>query len=557
MSRTLILLAAAWALAGCTGALGDGAARPMGTPGVTPRPGPIPASICDAEIQPGTSPFRRLTRDEYDATLEDLLGDTTHPASAFPPDEDGLGFDVGATVSPLLAELYLGAAEDIAVRAVARLDAIDPCDVAREGEEGCARAFATRVGRRAYRTALDAELVEGLLDVYRVGRTEGDHRNGMRLMITAMITSPFFLYRVELDPPDLAAGADVVPLSMDERATRLSYFLWGSMPDDDLFAAADAGELATAAEIEAQARRMLDASVHPRARLTMERFAMQWLELELEGVSKDPEVYPAWDDELSASMDEETRRFVDHVIFESSGTLDELFTADYTFVDARLAALYGVEMPSGAEWARVSLDPTRRAGLLTHASLLAQHARTNQSSPVFRGRFVRERLLCQSLPPPPEGLVVVPPEPDPSSSTRTRYEEHRSNPACAGCHQLMDPIGFALEHYDGIGRYRDTDEGFDVDARGAITATRADATVDGAVELAHALVESPDVEECLTSQLWTFAFRRMVIEADACSIAGARRIFAESGRDIRELLVAIATSDAFLYRRPTTEEVSP
>lgn len=500
--------------------------------------------MCASEIQPGPSSLRRLTRDEYDATIRDLLGDDSHPAASFPRDEDGLGYEVGATVSPLLAELYLRAAEEIAARAVSeRLDAILPCDPSAIGEEACARRFVVRFGRRTYRRHLEPARVERLMEVYRAGAEGGTFEDGIRVVIGAMLQSPFFLYRVELGAPPAESS---VALTMDERAARLSYFLWGTMPDEALFSAADAGELATPDQVEAHARRMLD---DPRARTTIQRFAAQWLELELDDVVKDDAVHPEWSPELASSMEASALRFVDHVVFESSGTLRELLTARYAFVDARLAPIYGVEAPSEEGLVRVALDREERAGVLTQAALLARHARPAESSPVLRGNLVRERLFCHTLPPPPDALMVEPPEPDPRSSTRARYEAHRSNPACASCHELMDPIGFTFERYDAIGRHRLEDAGAAIDARGSITGTRStDGELEGAVELARALAESPDVSRCFTEQMWQFAFRRTEVPADACSIAEAHAAFTSSGGDVRALLLAIVRTDAFLHR---------
>lgn len=502
-----------------------------------------PEALCEAVIQPGPSALRRLTRDEYDATVRDLLGDDSRPASSFPPDEDGLGFEVGATVSPLLAGRYMRAAEDVAARAVReRLDALVPCDPRASGEEECARAFLARFGRRAYRRPLEAAQLERLMEVYRAGAAEGAFEDGVRLVLTAMLQSPHFLYRVELAP----AGA-AVPLTTHERASRLSYFLWGTMPDEALFDAADRGELATPDEVEAQARRML---ADPRARSRMRRFAAQWLELELGEVTKDEAVHPEWSPELAASMEASALRLVEAVVFESSGTLRELLTARYAFVDGALAPIFGVPAPERPGLWRVPLDPSERAGILTHPAVLSRQARPAESSPVLRGNLVRERLLCHVLPPPPEALMVTAPDPDPSASTRARYEEHRANPACVTCHELMDPIGFALERYDAIGRHRLEDQGFAVDARGEITGTRAsDGPIDGAVELAHALADSPDVQRCFTEQVWAFAFGHTEAPEDACSLEGAHRAFVASGGDVRELLVAIARSDAFLHHR--------
>lgn len=320
------------------------------------------------------------------------------------------------------------------------------------------------------------------------------------------------------------------------------------MPDDALFDAADAGALATVAEIEAQARRMLE---DPRAHRTVERFATLWLELALGDATKDDAAYAEWSPAVVGSLEASTVRFVDHVVFESSGTLRELLSAPYAFVDDRTAPLFGVTAPGSDALVEVALDPRERIGILTHPAVLAQHARSDESSPILRGHFVRERLFCQPLPPPPDDLMVTAPDPDPSLTTRARYEEHGRNPACVTCHELMDPLGFAFERYDGIGRHRTEDHGQAIDARAEILGTReTDAAVDGPIELVRALSESQDVLRCFVEQMWTFAFRRAPAPSDACSLESVTQAFEGSGGDIRELLVAIATSDAFLHADP-------
>ncbi len=504
-------------------------------------------SVCAREVQPGSAALVRLTRDEYDATLRDLLGADVFADAELRPlprDEGGLGFAVGATVSPLVAEIYHRNAEEVAARA-ARSSAWLPCDPSSSPRgEACARDFVVSFGRRAYRRHLSASQIDRVMAVYRAGASAESPANGVRLAITAMLQSPHFLYRVELGDAREGDGASA-PLAADERATRLAYFLWGTMPDAELFAAADAGELATAEGVAAQARRMLE---DPRAAIALERFAVEWLELELSDAVKDEARYPEWSAGLAESADASTRRFVTHVVFESTGTIAELLTAPYAFVDAELAPLYGVAAPADAGMTRVALDPTRRAGLLSQVGVLAQHARNDQSSPVMRGRWVRERLLCQHLPPPPDDVSTMAPAID-GATTRARYEQHGRDVACVGCHELMDPIGFALEHYDAIGRYRERDGEAPIDARGAIVGSRgSDGEVDGAVALARHLAGREETASCFASQMWTYAMRREPSDDDACSLEEVRGRLAASGGDVRELMIAIAQSDAFLHR---------
>jgi hypothetical protein len=528
---------------GCTGLIDDPSA---GGDGVTRSPDSV--SLCGSEIDPGPStPLRRLTRAEYDNTVRDLLGDDTGPAQSFPADEEGGGFDLGATVSPLQFELYMNAAEGVAERAVVeRLESLLPCDPAVVGRDACALELIDSLGTRAYRRPLSSGQRDRLLAVYDLGKTEG-FENGIRLVISAMLQSPAFLYRIEEGSALDSGDGSVVALDGYERASKLSYLLWGTMPDEELFALAATDALATPEAVAEHARRMLD---DPRSREAVGRFISQWLHLDLEGVEKDPELYPQFDDALRASMAASIEAFIDHVMWEQNGSLTELLTADYAFVDERLAAIYGIEGVTGDALVRRDVNTAERLGLLTHPALLSVLSLPNQSSPVERGAFVRQQLFCQHLPPPPEDLVVVPPDPDPSMSTRDRFIAHREDPACAGCHQLMDPIGFGLENYDAIGMYRlEEENGQPVDARGELFETDQDGPFEGGTELSSRLSESEMVRRCVTEQWFRFTFGRTQSAEEECMLDDVYTAFEASDWDIREALIALTRTDAFLYRR--------
>ncbi|WP_438029457.1 DUF1592 domain-containing protein [Sorangium sp. So ce233] len=535
-----VLLATA---AACSGRPGDGATHEP------PR--------C-AEIRPGASPLRRMTRFEYNNTIRDLLGDDSAPADAFVVEEEALGFNNQAAalgVTPLLAEQLMKASEAIAARA-----ARDPerllagCDPAVQGPDACAAELIERLGKRAFRRPLTPQEIERFERLFAWGDDEHGFSTGVEVVIQAMLQSPHFLYRVELGMPD-PAGDAVVALSDHEIASRLSYLLWSSMPDDALFAAADAGELRTAEQIAAHARRLLE---DPRARAAVANFHAQWLQLtNIDTITKDTAAYPRFHDGLPALLRAETEAFLDHVVFEDEdGDVATLLTAPYSLMNAELRAFYGLEeapadgAAAPGDLAVVPLDPAERAGFLTHASLLSVLAKPDQSSPIHRGKFVRERLLCQTLPPPPPDVDIQPPAVRPGIPTRRQFERHAEDPGCAGCHRLMDPIGFGFEHYDGIGLYRATDQEVPVDASGEIAGSRGtDGRFDGAVELAHLLAESDEVRQCVATQWFRFGYGRAEQAEDECSMSQIQRAFADSGYNIKALLVALTQTDAFRYRR--------
>lgn len=328
------------------------------------------------------------------------------------------------------------------------------------------------------------------------------------------------------------------------------------MPDEELFAQAEAGALRQSAQIEAQARRML---ADPRARDAVRSFHEQWLGLgHLGTVSKDPIAYPNFSTDLLPLFREETVAYAEHVVFEGSGTVSELLLSDYTLMNADLAAFYGLsgpDAPQGAEFEKVTVDTTERAGVLTHASILAVHASGDRSSPVLRGKFVREQILCELLPLPPNDLVIEPPPLDPEKTTREQFEEIGANPDCASCHALMNPIGFGFENFDALGLYRTEQNGKPIDASGEIVGTEDVAgPFDGVVELANKLAGSEDVRRCVAAQWFRFGYGRGDTEADTCSMDHVQEVFTESGGDIRELLVALTQTDAFRHRRQVVAE---
>jgi hypothetical protein len=513
--------------------------------------GPV-AGLC-GEPQTGPTALRRLTNDQYDRTVDDLLGIETWFAESFSPDERIGTFksNGAAPVGQLQVEQYMDAAESLAAEAAADLGTLLPCDPGAMGEDTCADEFVRAFGLRAYRRPLTDAEVAAVMAVYAEGKAEGGFGDGIRIALQGMLQSPHFLYHVEtgLDPEAAEPGKPVA-LTGYEVASRLSYFLWNTMPDDELFAAAEAGDLMTAEGIEAQVDRML---ADDKAREAIASFHLQWLGVdEIASLEKNGTAYPSFSPELALAMRAETADFAKWVMTEGDGKLSTLLTADFTVTeDPQLLALYGATLPAGhVAGEPVPLDPTQRAGLLTHASLLAEHAHADQSSPVHRGQLVRENFLCTPLPPPPPDVDNVPPDPTPGATTRERFAQHTSDPACAGCHVLIDGLGFGFESYDAIGAFRELDEGLPVDASGEVVGTEdIDGTFDGAVELASILASSEQVSACVAQQWFRFALGRLETDDDGCAFDHMTEAFGSSDQDLKALVKTIAVSDSFRFRR--------
>ncbi len=498
---------------------------------------------------PGVGPrmLRLLTRREYQNTVADLLGVEAPEIDGIPIEPIVEGYDNDAHASVVTSrhiDAYMTLATEVAAEAVTA----DPGTLVgcMPADPDCARAFVQGFGRKALRHSLSDQEVDFYLLQFDPEVTDGDFYQGVQLAVRSMLMSSAFLYRSELGEP---TDDGLFRLTPYEVASSLSYTLWGTTPDEELLQAAEAGELDTADGVEQQARRLLD---HPRGREQVDVFATQWMGTGALLLSnKDAEIYPSFTPEIREAMAAEQQRFIEHVVFESSGTLTELLTADYVFANDALAGFYGLSQPGSGELVQIELSGnSQRGGLLRMGSVLASHAHPNESSPVQRGVFVRERLLCQVLPLPPEDVDATPPELDPNATTRERFGQHSSDPACKSCHQLIDPLGFGFESYDGVGAFRETENGLPVDASGEVFGLDEGDSVpfDGPGELANILAETPDVQECVVEQYHRFATGREGIAADECVLEALSESFIESGTDMHELFIDWVRLPSFVLR---------
>jgi uncharacterized protein DUF1592/uncharacterized protein DUF1588/uncharacterized protein DUF1587/uncharacterized protein DUF1595/uncharacterized protein DUF1585 len=505
---------------------------------------PIPSDCEKAPVNPGPSPLRRLTRAEYNNTVHDLLNDRTAPANLFPDEEIALGFTNNAdaqSVSGLLVEQYETAAASLASAAVGNLNGLLGCNPT-SGDD-CIKSFISNFGLRAYRRPLSKAESDRLFAFYSSNKQSSDVTTAVRLMVQALLQSPSFIYRIE--GAGTALSATVSNLTGYEMASRLSYLLWSTMPDAELFAAAGSGKLDSTNGILEQAQRMLK---DPRTNQSVGTFVKEWLDLnKLDKVEKDARLFPQFNPTLRGLMRQETELFSRDVML-NGGKLETLLGGNYSFMNRTLATYYGLTGPAGDAFEKTMLDTSKRTGVMTQAGLMASYAKIDQTSPVTRGVFVKERFLCSTPSPPPNNVRVSPPVPDPTLTTRERFARHRADPACAGCHNTMDPIGFGFEHYDAIGRWRDTEGTLAVDASGEIVGTRdADGPFNGAGELATRLSRSAQVRECMVSYWFRYAYGRGDSASEDKCVLGALNLAFASG-DFKQLLLALTQTDAFLHR---------
>lgn len=510
----------------------------------------IGAGAQDAEL-------RRLTHSQYNRTVRDLLGDQTAPAMQFPPEDFVNGFlnqSRGQSLSPLLFEAYSNAAEKLARAAFRGGDThgLIPCAPSAE----CGKRFVREFGRKAFRRPLEPSEQQRYQSLLA---KEPDFLKGAQLVVEAMLQSPNFLFWLNAPPePKLKAWAT---------ASRLSYSLWDTMPDAELFAAAERGDLATRAGVEKQVRRML---ADPRARESVDDFVSQWLRFDrLTTASKDRRKFPYFTRETATAMITEARTFVSDLVWNDRNFMD-LFTANYGYVSPELARIYGVPAPA-RDFDRVSFPAnSERAGILGQGLFLALTAKPEESSPTARGLFVREQFLCQHVPDPPPGVNTnLPPVTEAKPQTnRDRMSEHTTNASCATCHRLMDSVGFGLEKFDAVGARRDQlvlefrkkrDEDADEDGKHPIpkriitlplntqayVAGIPNSDFSSPQQLGAVLAASTVCQECIVKQFFRFLSGRSETAEDRPLIRHVTEEFRNSSFRFKELILSLVVSREF------------
>lgn len=505
---------------------------------------------------PAPARLKRLTPEQFEASVHDLLGDDIN-VPRLTPLTPAYGFEtVGASQVSINAgavEQYSNAAYAIAEAALstpgARRDALVTCTPTGASDPACAAAFVRSFGRRAWRRPLTQAEVERwatladqagvALPTSPLGPGENFYL-GLQFALAGLLQSPHFVFRVELGQSD-GLHAGLVKFTSLEMATRLSYFLWNTTPDDELLAAGESGALESVSELTRQAARLL---ASPRARVVVRQFFSELFQLErLDHLDK---LYPEASAEFGESAREETLRDVEDLVLERDADYRELFTSRRTFIDRKLAAIYRVPAPALDGFAPVELPADRpRRGLLGHASFLSMEAHPASPSATRRGRFIRVTLLCGTIPdPPPQVPEIKPPGPG-LLTQRQRLAEHATNPVCAACHREMDPIGLGLEHFDGIGKYRPDEDGAPIDPSGVIDG----APFADSVELGEVIAGHPALAPCLARKLYRFAKGTKEQSGEEAYVSALAERFVASGYRVKALMQDIVTSQGFRYAR--------
>jgi hypothetical protein len=416
-------------------------------------------------------------------------------------------------------------------------------------EDACAKRVLQRFTTRAFRRPATDDEVNRLMKLFAASRADGDkYEKAIKTAMTAVLCSPHFLFRIEPPPASLSNTEKVYTISDFALASRLSYFLWSSMPDEDLFAAASAGKLHNPAVLEAQVRRMM---ADPKAAAFVENFAGQWLELRLlDDYDADPKRFPDFNKPLRTAMKQEAEQYFQSIVKEDHSVL-ELIDSNYTFLNERLAKFYGITDVAGEHFRRVPLKAaSHRGGVLTMAGVLTVTAMPSRTSPVKRGKYILEQILGTPPPPPPPDVPALDAnkkDAAESASLRQRLEAHRTDPTCASCHKRMDPLGFALENYDAIGKWRDTDGKFAIDASAVLPGGRK---VDGADGLKKALLDrKDDFVRCLATKMLTYALGRGIEPYDRCTVEDICAAVKQNNYRFSAMLLGIVKSDAFQKRR--------
>ena len=513
-----------------------------GVGGDKPMP---PASGC------GLAPRRiwALTPEQYARTVKALfpaakLGDGLSTSLAV---QNGFSNEAGRLdmTEPHVAQL-LQVSWQLAADAAADPSKLSACLGQPAADAACVRSFVSDFAAKAFRRDLSAAEIDALVTYFQKQQMAGDVKFAVQELLTALLTSPNFVYRTELGA-DGTAGKPVT-LTSFEKASALSYFLTDGPPDAALMAAARGNALETPAQVEAHTRRLLAKAENAAG--VVKFFHESFVLDDVAAAVKDPKQFPDWKAQLATDLAGESDAFVKQVLWGEDAKLATLLTANFSMLNGRLATYYGTgDTAAGEQWKKTSWRAGERAGLLTQAGAMATFAKENDTDVVGRGRFIREMLLCQPLPPPPANVNAVPPPPDGKHTQRERMAQHSADTTCAGCHSLMDPLGLAFEHYDGVGKYRTTDVGQMLDTSGKLTAAEPEgAPFRDAVELMGLLARSPTVKKCFIETAFRYAHGREAAPADACTLQRLDTRFSGSGGDMIDLAVAMTTDETFFQR---------
>lgn len=493
--------------------------------------------------------LRRLTSQQYVASVESLLGVDTAGMPAIEAVSRVGGFEEIGASSASVSGMGVSQFEDAARFLAQAAFAPDgparermPCTPAGLDDAECFTQFVRSFGLKAFRRPLtDAELSRYASLTQEVATLTGDAWQGVEVTASALLQSPNFLYLAEVAEPD-PERPERYRYGAYEMAARLAYFLTGDAPDDELLQAAEADALLTEAGIAEQVERLLAAEP---AHVALRRFFGNLLSLDsLDTLSRPVELFPQFTDTLGQALKQETLLVIDDLVFERDGDYRRLFDQTQTFVNAELAALYGVPAPQGDRFARVTLPAsTHRAGLLGQAGVLAARDHSDGTSPTRRGLFVLTRLLCQDLPLMPPANLQIPQPPQGLLTARERLDQHTTDPVCASCHRITDPVGLSLEHFDALGVYHDEDHGLPIDDTGVLDGT----TYEGEIELGALLSDHPALGPCLIQALYGIAVGHLATGFDRTTFAGLVQDFEGSGSRVRALLTQITASEGFRY----------
>ena len=522
---------------------------------------------------PTVLPIRRLTNSEYTQSVNDLFPGFTIPPPTFILDNKVFGFvnlSSSQSASQVLMEQYEGAAEMIALGddqspqvwtgVAANPDVLTACNSTAMGQTACAQPYLYGLAKRAYRRPLTTTEQAALLALF-TNPAGGTYSQRLGLAIEGILISPNFIFRPELGDATKVVATGILSLTPWEMATRLSYFINGSMPDAALTASADSGALANAAEVRAQATRLL---ALPRSQQTLVTMHQEWLGVDGINALTKPAAFPTFTSTLAYEMGQETATFVKNVMFTQGGTFNDLLLSPYTFGNADIASFYGSAVaassaPPSADltvFNRIDLNPAQRTGLLTQPSLMATLAKDSASqdlgTAIIRGKFVLQQILCRAIQEPSQALVATFSPLDLTVTTRAQAATHETSPVCAGCHSIIDPLGLPFENYDMIGQWRDTDKGMPIDASGQIgdAVTNANPVAyKGIPALAALVAQRTETRACYLQQWFQFSTGKLVAPPDQPFLDWMTQNFTPTQKLV-DLVVNMVASDSFRQLAP-------